>query len=383
MLFLQSVVRRAEHELAELTAQMDSNGEFTELGVRAASAVADLLRCREVEARRMVAVARAVFPTTLGGVAVEPRLPATAMALAGWEIGQAHAEVIEHALNTEQARRISPEQWVTLEEQLAELARNYRPDELAKLAAQLLEGLDQDGPPPDDDEPQVNELHLSAAADGVGGRIKGQLDAATFEVLSRAVRGLLCPAADEGKTLGERQADALGEICEHALDEGRLPLEGGERPHVTAILDYQWMREQARGLMFDFGGRGTAADLRALLCDCGITPVVFDGTSQPLDLGRERRCVSLAQRKAVAARDRGCAHPGCHRTPAWCQVHHIREWVNGGETNIEDLVMLCRTHHRMIHQSGWEVRMHLGRPEFIPPRWVDPRQAPRRQPMLV
>src|SRR5882757_5957723 len=306
MLFLQSVVRRAEHEMAELTAQMDGNGEFTELGVRAVSAIADLLRCREVEARRMVAVARAVFPTTLGGVALEPRLPATAMALAGWEIGQAHAEVIEHALNTDQARRISSEQWVALEEQLAELARNYRPDELAKLAAQLLEGLDQDGPPPNDDEPQVNELHLSAAADGVGGRIKGQLDAATFEVLSRAVRGLLCPAADEGKTLGERQADALGEICEHALDESRLPLEGGERPHVTAILDYQWMREQASGLMFDFGGRGTAADLRALLCDCGITPVVFDGTSQPLDLGRERRCVSLAQRKAVAARDRGC-----------------------------------------------------------------------------
>jgi 5-methylcytosine-specific restriction protein A len=115
--------------------------------------------------------------------------------------------------------------------------------------------------------------------------------------------------------------------------------------------------------------------------------VVFDGTSQPLDLGRERRCVSLAQRKAVAARDRGCAHPGCHRTPAWCQVHHIHiTSANGStaaKTNIEDLLMLCRSHHRMIHQSGWEVRMHLGRPEFIPPRWVDPNQAPRRQPMLV
>src|SRR5882757_6370181 len=112
MLFLQSVVRRAEHELAELTAQMDSGGEFTELGVRAASAIADLLRCREVEARRMVAVARAVFPTTLGGVALEPRLPATAMALAGRVMGQQHAEFIEHPLNGDKARRISPEQWI-------------------------------------------------------------------------------------------------------------------------------------------------------------------------------------------------------------------------------------------------------------------------------
>jgi 5-methylcytosine-specific restriction protein A len=383
LLYLKTAARQLEHDTVALVAQMDDAGDFVDFGVRPALAIADMLRCKESEARRMVAVGRAVFPTTLAGVALEPRLPATAMALAGWEIGQAHAEVIEHALSGEQARRISPEQWVGLEQQLAELARDYRPDELARLAAQLLERLDQDGPPPDEDEPQVNELHLSASADGVGGRIKGRLDSATFEVLSRAVRSVLCPAADEGKSLGERQADALGEICEHALDEGRLPLEGGERPHVTAILDYRWMREQARGLMFDFGGRGTAADLRALLCDCGVTPVVFDGASQPLDLGRERRCVSLAQRKAVAARDRGCAHPGCHRTPAWCQVHHIREWVNGGETNIQELVMLCRTHHRMIHQSGWEVRMHLGRPEFIPPRWLDPSQAPRRQPMLV
>ncbi|HEY0574633.1 MAG TPA: DUF222 domain-containing protein [Pseudonocardia sp.] len=381
--YLKSVVRQVQHDMVQLVAEMDDAGDFAELGVRPALAVADLLRCKESEARRMVAVARSVFPTTLGGLPLEPQLPATAMALAGWEIDQAHAEVIERALRRGAAERISPEQWSSLEEQLASLARHYRPDELAGLAAQILDRLDQDGPPPDEDEPQVNELHLSASADGVGGRVKGRLDAATFEVLCRAVRAVLCPATDELKSLGERQADALGEICEHALDEGRLPLEGGERPHVTAILDYQWMREQSRGLMFDFGGRGTAADLRTLLCDCGVTPVVFDGASQPLDLGRERRCVSLAQRKAVAARDRGCAHPGCHRKPAWCQVHHLVEWVNGGETNIEELVMLCRTHHRMIHQSGWEIRMHHGRPEFIPPRWLDPTQAPRRQPMLV
>jgi hypothetical protein len=75
------------------------------------------------------------------------------------------------------------------------------------LAAQMLDRLDQDGPPPNDDEPQVNELHLSASVDGAGGRIKGRLDAATFEVLCRAVRAVLCPATDELKSLGERQAD--------------------------------------------------------------------------------------------------------------------------------------------------------------------------------
>src|ERR1700704_1283776 len=143
--YLKSVVRQAELDMVELVASLDSGGDFVELGVRPVQAVADLLRCREGEARRMVAVARAVFPTSLGGLALEPRLPATAMALAGWEIDQAPAE------------RISPEQWATLEEQLAGLARLYRPDELAGLAARMLERLDQDGPPPDEDEPQVNE----------------------------------------------------------------------------------------------------------------------------------------------------------------------------------------------------------------------------------
>jgi len=379
MQFLKTAIRALEHDLVESVARLDREGDFAERGVRPAPAIADLLRCQETEARRMVAVARSVFPTALDGRPLEPKLPATAMALAGWEIDQAHAQVIERLMSSGAAERISREQWSTLEEQLANIALLYRPDELRRIGWRWLERLDQDGPPPREDEPQVNELHLSASPDGVGGRLKGRLDAATFEVVARAIRALLCPAADERKSLGERQADALGEICEHALDEGRLPHEGGERPHITAILDYEWMRARARGVMFDFGGRGTVADLRYLLCDCKVTPVVFNGEIQPLDLGRERRCVTLAQRRAVAARDRGCAHPGCQRKPAWCQVHHIVEWMDGGETNIEDLIMLCRTHHRMIHQSGWEIRMRGGRPEFIPPRWLDASRVPRRQ----
>ncbi|HEY0572866.1 MAG TPA: hypothetical protein VGD73_02120, partial [Pseudonocardia sp.] len=75
--YLKTVLRQAELDMVELVASLDSGGDFVELGVRPVSAVADLLRCREFEARRMVAVARAVFPTSLGGVALEPRLPAT------------------------------------------------------------------------------------------------------------------------------------------------------------------------------------------------------------------------------------------------------------------------------------------------------------------
>jgi 5-methylcytosine-specific restriction protein A len=180
--------------------------------------------------------------------------------------------------------------------------------------------------------------------------------------------------------LGERQAAALGEICEHSLDEGRLPAEGGERPHVTMVLDYQRLRQLSRGVILDYGGELSAGQLRRMLCDAKITPVVLGGDSQPLDVGREKRTATLAQRKAVAARDGGCAHPGCDRPAHRCQIHHVQSWLDGGDTNIDNLAMLCVQHHAMVHQSDWVIRMNRGHPEFIPPKWLDPSQTPRRQP---
>jgi len=385
LLFLQSMNRRADHASLRIVAQLEGDGEFTERGVRPAAGVADLLRCTRVEARGMVAVAASVFPTSLAGVPLEPRLPATATALGGWEIDRAHAEVIERALSTDAAGRLDPEVWASVEAQLADWARLYRPDELAKFAAQLIECLDQDGPPPEDEDQQVNELHLSKSRTGGGGRIKGTLDAATFDVFARAIRANLTPAESgdptglgRDKTLGERQAEALGAICERVLDEGYLPAEGGERPHISAIMSIGTMRAQARGAELEFGGMTTAGELRRMLCDAKITPVVLDGESQPLDVGREKRCVTPAQRKAIAARDGGCAHPGCDRNPVWCQVHHIIHWLDGGRTDIDNLVMLCREHHRVIHDSGWKVRIRDVHPEFIPPKWIDLHQTPRR-----
>jgi 5-methylcytosine-specific restriction protein A len=145
-------------------------------------------------------------------------------------------------------------------------------------------------------------------------------------------------------------------------------------------LDFETMRSQARGVELEFGGMTTAAEARRILCDSKITPVVLGGEGQPLDVGCEKRCVSPAQRKAVAARDGGCAYPGCDKTPRWCEVHHIIHWLHGGRTDINNLVMLCLTHHNQLHDSGWKTQMHDGHPEFIPPKWFDPRQTPRRNP---
>jgi 5-methylcytosine-specific restriction protein A len=202
--FLRMLRRQSEHDALVLLADAERAGEFADRGIRPANAVADIARCRPVEARRMVALAGSVFPTTLDGQPLEPELPATAAALGGFEIDQAHAEVIERALHTEAARRIPPEQWAGLETQLAELARQHRPDELAHLARQLIEVLDQDGPAPDEGEPQINELYLAKSRHGVGGRITGRLDAPTFEVMARAIRAHLMPGDDGHASLGAR-----------------------------------------------------------------------------------------------------------------------------------------------------------------------------------
>jgi 5-methylcytosine-specific restriction protein A len=378
---LKSAARQVEHDMLHTIAQLDADGVFPERGMRTSTAVADLLRCTSAEARRLVATAGSVFPTSLAGEPLEPRLPATATALGGWEIDRTHAEVIERLLSSDAAQRLDPETWAGVEAQLADAARQYRPNELAHHGATLIELLDQDGPPPDDADQLVNELHLTKSRTGEGGRIKGQLDAATFDAVKRAIRASLPPVEPDplgrDKSLGERQAEALGAICEHALDDGYLPTEGGERPHISAIIDFEAQRHQARGVQLEFGGMTTATQLRRLLCDAKITPVVLGGDGQPIDVGREKRCATPAQRKAIAARDRGCAYPGCDKTPNWCQVHHIIHWIHGGRTDINNLVMLCRAHHNVVHDSDWTIRIRHGQPEFIPPKWYDHHQTPR------
>jgi len=77
-------------------------------------------------------------------------------------------------------------------------------------------------------------------------------------------------------------------------------------------------------------------------------------------------------------RDGGCAFPGCDRPHRWCHSHHIRHWVDGGATELNNLVLPCVQHRRLLHHSEWECAMVRGLPEFYPPRFVDPTRSARR-----
>ena len=98
---------------------------------------------------------------------------------------------------------------------------------------------------------------------------------------------------------------------------------------------------------------------RLLGCDCFLSTVLLDDHGAPLDAKPGKRLVTPEQRVALIARDRGCAFPGCTCVPAWTDAHHIRHWANGGPTVMNNLVLLCRSHHRLMHRKSG-VRREVG-----------------------
>jgi hypothetical protein len=158
-----------------------------------------------------------------------------------------------------------------------------------------------------------------------------------------------------------------------------LPDNGGQRPQVVVTVPFDLLDQQLGIGMLDTGGRLSPTQVRQLACDAQLIPAVLGGDGQVLDLGRTRRLITGALRRALEVRDRGCAFPGCDRPPRWCDGHHIAAWVDGGPTTLDNSVLLCGHHHRIIHRGHWIVRLGAdGLPEFIPPTYIDPQQRPRR-----
>jgi hypothetical protein len=101
------------------------------------------------------------------------------------------------------------------------------------------------------------------------------------------------------------------------------------------------------------GPAGLGAQLRAAVPR--LHPILGGAASQPLDVGRSTRVVQPAQRAALTVRDGGCVFPGCDRPLAWCDAHHLWHWTNGGPTDLANLALLCRAHHRAVHEGGWRL----------------------------
>jgi hypothetical protein len=233
------------------------------------------------------------------------------------------------------------------------------------------------------------------------------------------------------RSQGQKRLDGLVGAVQTALTTDTLPANGGHRPQILVTINYrdlladlqhrqdaQWARsaqwaseaqwdqdaqwgqhEQgpqpgstgrthtggaSRGgtsqgtALFAFGGPVNPATIRKIACDADIIPIVLGSQGRILDIGRASRVFPPHIRKAITARDQGCAFPGCTIPAAWCEAHHITYWSRGGPTSTGNGVLLCSHHHHLIHKEHWTIEVTNQVPWFKPPPELDPHRKPRR-----
>lgn len=247
--------------------------------------------------------------------------------------------------------------------------------------------MNPDGSAPDDREPLSKvEFHIGSRCAATGlASISGKLDDLSITVLPTAIDNLSAPKpeADGVRDLRPapmRRAHALIEAFDLTINHATVPGHGGERPHITVTLHWDLVKRQIGAAVTDHGTTLTPATTRRLLCDANIIPAVLNGDSEVLDLGRTSRTFNRATRRAIALRDKGCAFPGCDRPPSYCDCHHVEFWQRDlGDSSYHNGCLLCACHHTEIHKNEWRIRTSTyGIPEFIPPKFIDPEQRPRR-----
>jgi hypothetical protein len=179
----------------------------------------------------------------------------------------------------------------------------------------------------------------------------------------------------------ERQGDALVDLLDLASRSQNLPSEAGERPHLFLTMSWEALQTGLGVATLSDGTPYGIPEARRLACIAGIIPAILDTDGAVLELGRMTRKISPDLRRVLRQRDGGCAFPGCQRSATWCDAHHVKEWRNGGTTDLDNLVLLCGKHHRVVHHTDWEIRMINGIPWFIPPALIDPERKPLRNPL--
>jgi hypothetical protein len=335
--------------------------------------------------------------------------PMVASAFAEGAISYPHAAMVTSTLTT-----LPAEVAVDAQPVLVEAAKLLDTRRLAQTAQRLRHIVDPDGQAGlDERHHEQRWLDVVATYRGTVA-INGVLDAEAGAVLLTALEALTGPPApDDDRTGAERRADALVELARTCLDHANLPDVGGERPHVLVVTTIESLRGDAGAPPSELGRAGPigTATARRLACDPILTRVVtresdgslrsdgglfgshrgrsavkqvggavisqllFDalppqlrGPCQPLDVGRAERLATSPMRKALLIRDRGCAAPGCLCPPGRLEAHHIVHWIDGGATAVDNLVLLCRRHHRFVHEKGWQVRLNGdGSIDFSPP----------------
>jgi len=287
-------------------------------------------------------------------------MPRARRALHDGEVSLSAVRVLVHA------READPDAFADAEAVLVQAARLHTVAELYRVASAWRERVLHER----FDLRHGRRLHASVTYAGMV-RVDGDLDPEAGETLLSALAAVMDAEAKssepESRTPAQRRADALEEICRSYLDRSDRPQVGGERPHLVVTVPYEVLSSSGGTAELDRVGAVGIAAARRLGCDASVTRIVLGPRSEPLDVGRKTPVVPAALRRAVIARDQTCRFPGCDRHHSWCDAHHVRHWADGGDTKVANLVLLCRRHHRTVHERGFTIAMDGSQPVFRRP----------------
>jgi hypothetical protein len=231
----------------------------------------------------------------------------------------------------------------------------------------------------------------------IGAVVQRALEAAADQLFREASGAPAGPTLCEEVTAGQRRADALGLLAETALsadlDRGSagdryqviLHVDADERAHAHGAAQTARTATPFDGVLeTDFGATYVSAETsQRLACDASVIEMRHDATGAVLDVGRKTRTVPPSIRRALIARDRGCRFPGC--TARRCDAHHVNHWGDGGATSLDNLLLVCRRHHRALHEGGFSiVRQVDGTVTFFRPNGGAVQEVPdvARTPLL-
>lgn len=331
-----------EHRLAEVGHLVRERGSYRKAGYL--SAVTWLAHSTDIDdstARRLISTGRAL------------QTSAATKRLAGeGELSRARVRILTRAADAH------PDQYASHEDMLLEFARELRMADFRKAVVYWSNCADAERAEHDAAEQRAATRLRASQSFGGMLQINGSFDPESAEIILKALDAAMTPearrdgATEDLRPAPKRRADALVQICRQYL--ATYPgVVGGHRPHASLIVDLDTLIGRD-GRRCDLSRTGTITPETALriLCDAEVSRVIVSGDSAPLDMGRAVRTATPAQRRALAIRDGGCVREGCDRPPEWCDVHHKEHWIFDGETNLDDLVLLCRPHHIEEHEKN-------------------------------
>ncbi len=157
--------------------------------------------------------------------------------------------------------------------------------------------------------------------------------------------------------VSQKRADELARVVEGFLSGVNKDQSGGDRYMVNIHTDIETLKKDGTGAESEIEDRShvPAETSRRMACDCSIVHWHEGEQGEPLNIGRKTRSIPPAIRRALKRRDQGCRFPGC-TCSRFVDAHHIQHWADGGETSMDNLVLLCRTHHRLVHEAGYGVQ---------------------------